>query len=677
MQNGIDPSQMTHELLMKEVALSLNQRRQLIDNAKKLETEMVDLTGPVQEKPKHSMEPCFQREPPVPPPVASPAANIALVKNTGSKQSPPKPTSSPRKQRQDVGRVSKKEKPQENAVETFDSRLKSIITNALIGESNSDTTCASTFTHTNSVPVSSECSMTALRSRLDVSLGVPSPNKGILTGKHVNKEGLNLHQVLAGPSNCERSRSSMCTPPMPHIDYTQISPAKMALKKHFSQDPVPRESSTPEEGRKGSTGNSLPNLMSIPVKISLNEVSTKSKTTSASLPLSNSLPVSLPLTGAQEGGSGAPPPHVLSNQEAHHMHHHHRSSHKPEEGKIRQSHSPVIREAYSPISRPSSSSSTASAESVRHLSHGAHCVSPRSNSSFNLDGTVSENSRSPGRAGQPTPPFSVPSMIGPQSKESHYSQALAMQHGKPSALAGYPGYPQMAHLLGMERGVSPRFGLPGGGREQKEAASAASAATFPPPELSPGCTKQPVSLVNSITFSTSSTTSSTAHHPLYRFPPAINGLTKAAAPTALPTDEKPRRGRRKRQISKSPSSMPPGKKAAPTPPPTLIDADGKMRPAPRPISKSSTHGAEDIDIIVSNASKPLAITAISDAESSAKSSPLANSSPRKPHIGPPQREVPGQYQNIVVKVHNMAFKFGQEGPEYIFFLLGIASLLRK
>ena len=670
---------------MKEVAFSLSQRNQLMANAKKLESEMLNMS-PTASDPVKCENGQPKEAPTAPSPGAMPSpAQIPPPKPVAIKTSPAKQTpntTSPRK-RQEGGNRSRanKEKLQENAVETFDSRLKSIITNALIGES---TGCSagsgSTLTHPNSAPNSTECQMSALRSRLDASLGVPAQSKGILTGgSSSNRESLNLHQVLAaGP---DRHHMLPLGPPGHHMEYMHMSPAKMALKKHFSQDPSKPDGPHPDMAQQGklppcstASSNAGNGSLSLPVKIPLNEVSTNSSSKSlpVSLPLANNLPPNLPhAPGGPDGGGGVVEggPH-----HQHHQRHHHRGSHhKAEEaGKGGRCSSPVVRDVYSPISRPSSSSSTASAESVRHLSHGAHCASPRSNSSYNMDNSMlSENSRSPGRAGQPTPPFSAAS-LAIHSKDPAFTQAMLMQHAKQSAVAAaasFPGYPQMASLLGMnmERSLQQRFGLPGGSREAKEAVAAAAAAAAAagfPPQLSPGSSKPPpqphpsqhpphtAAAMNSLGYGRSTTPPTSQAY--YRYPPVVNGLPKAAAAmTASPAEDKPRRGRRKRQ--KSPVTLPPSKKAAPTPPPHIDDGSPPKKDKESPVSAAVNRGAgakpgvpntPDIATMVSNATKPLAITAISDPESSAKSSPLDTSPAKTPATGPPQREVPGEHTSL-------------------------------
>lgn len=134
------------------------------------------------------------------------------------------------------------------------------------------------------------------------------------------------------------SKDSLATRPPDRYNSEYTSPAKLHLKRLY---PSERE----EPGKPVDTA---AGIMSLPVKIPLNEV-----------PKPKCLPVSFPLSSVAEQG--------------------HRDSgkHGPK--------SPCARDVYSPISRPSSTSSTASAESVKHLLHGTLCTSPRSTCSSDLN----------------------------------------------------------------------------------------------------------------------------------------------------------------------------------------------------------------------------------------------------------------------------------------------------
>ena len=437
---------------------------------------------------------------------------------------PPKGTGgSPRRQRSDTpNKKSPKDKKSGENIESFDARLKSIITNALIGGEAPD-----------------------------------AKGKEVAPGK---PEGKN-HVLPCGA---------------PLLDYHDISPSRPGAPKPGELEAA-GEAERLGRVQKMESAAAL-GLLSLPVKISLHD------------------------------SQAANPPGMMASADK-----------RNRDGRRRRSGSPA-REAYSPLSRPSSSSSTASAESIRHLTHGT--ASPRQGT-FQLDSLIPDSRRSPATKMPPPPrsssaasdsappPLTPPHMAPPKMSPT-------MGPMPPVSMPGYPaGYPGLgASMLGV-----PPHGYPP--HMDKEALQ----------HLSPGSKHMMHGLPYSI--------AAAQHGSQVFFPgyhPPVNGITKSLA-----DDDKPKKGRRKRASPASGAKSPPGLAAKRSPPPHMNGPTSKnCHPPGKPPGKGGPHPG-DIANMVSNASQPLAIQPISDAESS-KSSPL----PPSPSKLPPHllKEHPGEHCQV-------------------------------
>ena len=311
---------------MKEVAASLHQRKRLLDKASKLENEVCTLESPEKERsPAKAAETKSPRAPPhtSPTTMPSPSMPVKVAK------------SSPRRRQDSSGdRKSPKNKSGSGEqMESFDARLKSIITNALIGDG----------------PVIPK----AGSSKLDCG-----------PVRHTGKQPMSAKDYMEARTHANNMASRV----MAAVDYTQVSPAKMVLKNYggpgqASRDSVAQSEHKTEEDKKAAkekTEAAL-SMLSLPVKIPLHDVN-KPKTV-------KSLPVSIPLSNMPESQEHGHKETPKSHHSHHHLHpghhyphhHHHRERVEGAKGCVGQRPgSPLMREAYSPISRPSSSSSTAS-----------------------------------------------------------------------------------------------------------------------------------------------------------------------------------------------------------------------------------------------------------------------------------------------------------------------------
>ena len=397
-------------------------------------------------------------------------------------KTPPSQKRSPR--REGSGGRKRKDKD-EPGLETFDSRLTSIITNALIGEEQNGPA---------SLP--------------------PHPPT-------VVKQDSPRQQGNSGSPEGGVAREGGPYPP--HVA-PATSPIRGILRKHFQDDvPVSRamEPSTAP--------------YSIPVKIPLQDVYKKP-----------SLPVSIPLSVCERGQARP-------------------DMGRAEQGRGRPQQRPPTppREVYSPISRPSSSSSTASAESVRHMEHGTRVSSVSPKAAYHSE------SRSPGRrtphkvAGPPEPLH--PGMYPPPpSGHIPPPQAALMGLGLGGSV---PGINEKELYLKMleQQGAYP----PGAG----QFASASLAQAF------------------------------------YSHMAPVNGVAKM--PQLSPEERVKKRSRKRTNKAPLPAGKFPPGGAFPDPPTHL----------PSRVLPPTTGNHGDIASMVSNATQPLAITAISDADSN-KSSPL-------------------------------------------------------
>ncbi len=593
-QNATESKHMAPDALMKEVAVSLSQRRKLMDHANKLESEVTTLESSSPEKDK---EKANQRSPRS----ASSGVSLATSNTPGTPKSA-KTGSSPRRRPDTSGeRKAVKNKGDTEHMESFDARLKSIITNALIGEA----------------PV--------------------LPKTGPL--RHHGKQPMSAKDYMEARTHANNMASRV----MAAVDYTQMSPAKMAVQKHYSPDGHPHEGhhaqyavGRPESDHsvlKAERTDSAPGMLSLPVKLPLQDMNTKAKTGGS---VKHRLPVSIPLASVSQTGPqhhpslqhhpglahhpGLPQPcsqHPgLSPREPTKTHHLMPPAHRDrvEMGKDCIRHrpgSPLMREAYSPISRPSSSSSTASAESVKHLTHGPSARTTPSG--FNIDSLVSDNSRSSTSSSRTpqAPHIGKDERLTPQQSPTGVHNKVAPQLvqmvGGPGTYHNYPQLGAMLGLGGLPLQFPPNYAMTQG---EKEAFM----------RLSPG-SKQQI-LANHPAILNAHAQQQAVY---YSQIAGLNGISKTI-PTLTP-DDKPKKGRRKRTASpsnaKSPPSVPPKKQ---TPPPQL-EAEAKVSDGKGTVSRTP-----DIASMVSNATQPLAITAISDAESSAKSSPLEQSPNKMPTL---------------------------------------------
>ena len=502
-------AQLTHGFLLKEVAGALYAHRRLLDQTTKIESECSSLdklnsdkmTGRLGSSGKHgSGSPASPRKALGP---SSGAVKVGQSPKT-NKLSPPR-----RKVDGLAGKInfSPKDKEKQDTMESFDARLQSIITNALMGD-------GSALADTKDGKIAEDIKQTILG------------NLGLHGGMRFS------------PFASDHAQ------PRKHI------PGAVALPFDYKNEMVIKRE---KESPKGSGGGSQ---ISLPVKIPLKEVGRKPA----------SLPVSIPLLGVNcQGKPGQG------------------SLHGREPGHPRVGSPPALRDAYSPISRPSSSSSTASAESVKGLPHGAtrRSTSPRTPqsatlNSFNIDSIVSEAQRSAAATGgRFIPPLPHPhkdSYTGQVSPGAHHSKAAGPQH--PMGYSMYPP-PFPTSMLGL---------VPLYPTEKDSYA-----------HLHPGAKQQ---LMNSGSPYMLPPTSQHSQA-FYGYPGTLNGLPKDS-PLMM---EKPKKPKRKRSNSSSGSSS----KLGPT---------EAKKPAPPP-----NHQPE-IVTMMSNASQPLAIQAISDAEATNNSSPL-------------------------------------------------------
>ncbi len=509
--------QLTQEFLMKEVAAALLQHRKLLETTQKVELECTTLERAATDQ-KHR-DRSMQRK------GSSSGSPRKPVSGPNKTTTPPKvPGASPKRQMEGLAgklSLSPKDKEKRETMESFDARLQSIITNALMNDRTGDV---------KDTKLSED-----IKQNLLGSLGLNSSYPDTKSPLSQNKLTMLEAQVLL-----QRKRGSG--------------------DHHPSDFPIKREKESPKGGSQ----------ISLPVKIPLKDVGRK--------PLS--VPVSIPLS-------------TVANQDRH--------GHKDSSHHSGRPASPMMRDAYSPISRPSSSSSTASADSVKGLAHGAtrRSTSPRtpslasSGSGFNIDSIVSEAHHS-SNAARFVPPL--------PHKDSFSGQVSPGAHSKqpPPQLPGMPPftvYSQYSSLLG-------NLGLPNGPGGDKEHFAhlppAAKQAFLNPAYMVTSAIQQPQMFYG---FDTSGGAT-------------INGLPKDAAIL-----DKPKRGKRKRSTSSGSSRSSASSKRASH----GAEKDGTNIHSERKPGQQQS----EIASMMSTASQPLAIQAISDAESS-KSSPVVNHGLQRP-----------------------------------------------
>ncbi len=498
---------------MREYAASLIQRKRLMDRFQRLEGGEAGGLDTIDK------DTCGSSSSVEGSPVKSSPVNLSPQKSALAAPSG-RPTStkggSPRK-RGDGSRskAAKDKSPKasgEENMETFDARLKSIITAALINET----------------PESVHESEQGLK----VLAGLrQSPKKDRSPGK---KDG-----------GGRKPRS----------------PHRAAVPKPTSQDQAKDGRYLPNAGVKaGGVEKSVSGLgiKSIPVKIPLSEVCKGQPA---------SLPVSIPLASVADRdrlvAGGTSRDGVCKSATTGGGH----------------------RESYSPISRPSSSSSTISSESVKHLEHGARLPSPRSSSSVTTTtvGSLPPGQYSAGRAipsagnaasaAKPKDPYCFDDGEGPPVVPTTQMGPPPIGLCPPSGLiADKQMYLNLLKGTGRHGRLSPELAYLG------------------------------------------------LHHP--------NGLLKS--PKA---DDKAKKPRRRRTSTKPSGGSNSSKKVdASLTAPGLIpcareggdslhpppDYSHNLKPGTDPPNLART---PDVAYMVSNASQPLPISAISDAEST-KSSPL-------------------------------------------------------
>ena len=309
----VDTAHLNQELILKEVAASLAQRKRLADKNQKLQGEMTALESCGNTKSctiQKTGDPMAKTPPKV---LKSSSLHTSPVGGevSGSR-------GSSWKRNDGLKNRNKSDKNQPENVRTFDAHLKSIITNALMGENVAEKGSRGILgssTQKKSLPAKSP------------QIEKKSPGKkDKRTPQPANKEMLSMESV-------------------------QDSAIRMALMRNSSPDRYRNA------GLKRSPGDSdvsriktAGGMPSIKVTIPLGEACKRPP----------SLPVSIPLTGVKENLS-------MLNRDGGQLTGHRDDSQKS----MARSSSPILRDSYSPISRPSSSSSTISSESIKHLEHGS------------------------------------------------------------------------------------------------------------------------------------------------------------------------------------------------------------------------------------------------------------------------------------------------------------------
>ncbi len=577
-QSDAHPAPLTHEFVLKEVVEALYAHRKLLGESRGLESECTTLDRLSRDRrlvaPAATGTSAPARgggggKPSPGSPRKTPAAasnnhtpQPGSAKNSASPAAPP--AFSPKSQKVSparsgvVGKMgglqSTLKTPEERAVaDSFDVRLHSIITSALIGDDNE--------LDTKDVKI--------VKNVKDAmgSMGLP-------------KGKLPLFDLETGQRKKHPSESgSGAGAPAPGAEKTDTV--------------IKREKESPK-------GKEALHQLSLPVKIPLKDMGRKQAAGLSLVP------------------GGNPPPGAK-----HHHHHHHHGHHS---GVPTVGSPPAMREAYSPISRPSSSSSTASADSVKGLAHGAtrRSTSPRTPHSaassaamvnaFNIDSIVSEAQRTGGRFVPPLPHAHKDSYSGPLSPGAHHHHP----HHKPSAGPGGGGVgPPVAHpphhIPGPYAGMYPPGTAP------------PTAAHFNPAILSmlhppSAADKEAFAHLQSTAKQMLMNSSGTppylipTSHPYYRYaPPSAqappNGLRKDAP--LLPM-EKPKRGKRRRSNSSSGGG---GKSGG------LPEAK-RASPGDRPTPPAGGQHPEIVTAMMSTASQPLPIQSLpGDPEAAAHKAP--------------------------------------------------------
>ncbi len=558
-------AQLTHEFLLKEVAGALYTRRRLLDQTTKIESECTTLDKLNAEKKTTggSRTAGAGAGRPVAPSKhagGSPASPRKLsgssfsgIAATAAGKAGPSPSKSnkhsPSRGSNNNSSGSKMEasntasSKEKSEADNFDLRLQSIITSALIGDDS-----------------------------------VLSDTKDSKIAKNV-KDTLLGHIGLHGGTR------------VPFLE--MMDPG---LQRKHQSGPPPADSKGDvviKREKESPKGRDSVNQISLPVKIPLKDVGRK--TAAGPVPV-------LTLNSAQGGKTG---PHGPGPGQ-HPVHGHHLAA-GGGGGGARPGSPQNLREAYSPISRPSSSSSTASADSVKGLAHGAtrRSTSPRTPHSasaantFNIDCIVSEAQRSAAAAaaaaaaatgGRFIPPLPhahayKDSFVGQLSPGAHAHKTSGTHH------LGYAMYPPHFPPAGM-LGLLPPMSAPPTDKD-------------PATHLHPGAKQL---LMNSGSPYGLPPPPPTSQHSqaFYGYPGTLNGLPKDS-PLLL---DKPKKVRRKRSSSSSGS----GAKLGPSDAKRL--AEGKTAPG----------GVEppqaEVASMMSTASQPLPIQSLPDAENKSGGSPL-------------------------------------------------------
>ncbi|CAH1775692.1 unnamed protein product, partial [Owenia fusiformis] len=476
---------MTQELIMKEITASLAHKQQLISRLEKFDSD----SKLSQEN--NSLQHENHKYLPQPGSKQGQHSKMSSPKSQAASKLSGNPKAGNRRKKQQVKEKGEKDKVSQEYMQNFDARLKSIIASALMGE----------------YP-----DMEKQKEQAKVKTML-SPKDTNLQNKSSSQEGL--------------------------LDHKNVSPAKLALKRHLSQERLDIES---EHESKKEILHSGPNgIISLPVKIPLLNIGDVVVGRAGA-----SMPVSIPLANVNK-------PKLLGGK------HHGAGDHK----------NTIVR-SYSPISRPSSGSSTESAEEIQgppgsighspglhNKTHSPSQHSPGAKSAaFNIDSLVKET-----KAGMPSPG----GMFRPHGH-------LPQVHN-PYLMTSYPGI-----------GVS---AMPPGALQAYHQADLLSKSM---PNLPP-------------------------HSPSYlQFP---DQKYPAKPQHSKPERKKPRR---KRSRSKSPLTKAPSSGNS-EPGQTLMKTLMAAKPS-----------------VLNMTSQPLAVTAISSPESSAKSSPVA--------ISPNITARPGAYSNL-------------------------------
>ena len=549
----------------------LQHRQKLVERMHSLQSEVMTL-----EK-KKAAEQMMQ-------PSVKPSPAKTHTAPVQKRSTPPKSTS-PR------AKANKASAKKTEEAENLDARIKSIIANALMAEDQAKSVQGENKT-TKSAHRNADSNRQQNQKQQPV---MESVNSGKAM-QHVQSPKEVMHP---GHNNADKyNRMSPKNGSL--VDYTQISPAKLALKKHLSQEKlqVDGELTGVDPQTYGVDGCHGKAQHGSSHKGSVTALHSKDHVINNHVPLGSngiiSLPVSIPLKNVgdviQKSMTSLPISIPLASVHGDSIHTHTdaRDTSSSKLSARDRSLSPLSRDVYSPIS---SSSSTASACSVRNFGSQGSSASPRSNNSsaFNVENFVAENGQSP--ASSKSSQFVSSNVHMKEAPGSMpFSHNPMMLPGKlaPGAppVGIFPGCPQMGTMLGISMASpnSHNYRVPKLTSQQKDLYDAFLKSSSSHKEMA-----SPHNF--NVPFTMPSNPLSVVH--------AENGLNGISKNVQGQLDKSSKKLKRKRTKSDEVSSK---------------KKHGEKK------SKESAN-TPDIVSMLSNASQPLAITAISDAESSTKSSP--------------------------------------------------------